>query len=46
MSGFTENYIKVETPFSEEMVNQLINVKLKSIFQNGHVGISFSDKFS
>ncbi len=42
MMGFTENYIKVETTYREEMVNQLINVNLKSILQNGHVGITYS----
>ena len=39
MSGFTENYIKVETPFNEKLVNQLEKVKLKSILPNGHVEI-------
>ena len=41
MMGFTENYIKVETPYRDEMVNQLVNVNLKSILQNGHVAITF-----
>jgi threonylcarbamoyladenosine tRNA methylthiotransferase MtaB len=41
MMGFTENYIKVETPYREEMVNQLANVNLKSILNNGHVSITF-----
>ena len=39
MSGFTENYIKVETAFDEKLVNQLKKVKLKSILPNGHVEI-------
>jgi threonylcarbamoyladenosine tRNA methylthiotransferase MtaB len=39
MSGFTENYIKVETPFNEKLINQLERVKLKSIIPNGHVEI-------
>lgn len=39
MSGFTENYIKVETPFREELINQLQEVELKSILPNGHVAI-------
>jgi len=39
MSGFTENYIKVETPFNEKLVNQLEKVKLKSILPNGHLEI-------
>jgi threonylcarbamoyladenosine tRNA methylthiotransferase MtaB len=41
MMGFTENYIKVETLYRDEMVNQLVNVNLKSILQNGHVAITF-----
>lgn len=39
MSGFTENYIKVETPFQEELINELQKVELKSILPNGHVAI-------
>ncbi len=39
MSGFTENYIKVETSYNEKLVNQLESVKLKSILPNGHVEI-------
>ena len=41
MMGFTENYVKVETSYRDEMVNQLVNVNLKSILQNGHVAIAF-----
>ncbi len=44
MMGFTENYIKVETDYRDEMVNQLINVNLNSILKNGHVGITFPQK--
>jgi threonylcarbamoyladenosine tRNA methylthiotransferase MtaB len=39
MSGFTENYVKVETAFNESLVNELKEVKLKSILPNGHVEI-------
>lgn len=28
MYGFTENYVKIETPYREELVNQLIQVEL------------------
>ena len=41
MAGFTENYIKVETDFHENQINELANVKLKSILPNGHVSIEF-----
>ncbi len=37
MHGFTENYIKVEVPYHEELVNTLARVKLKSILPNGSV---------
>jgi threonylcarbamoyladenosine tRNA methylthiotransferase MtaB len=39
MSGFTENYIKVETSFKEELINALQEVKLQSILPNGHVAV-------
>jgi threonylcarbamoyladenosine tRNA methylthiotransferase MtaB len=39
MAGFTENYIKVETVFRENQINELANVKLKSILPNGNVSI-------
>jgi len=41
MVGFTENYIKVEVPYQEKLVNQLAMVKLKSILPNGNVGVDF-----
>lgn len=41
MTGFTENYIKVETPFREEQINEVQNVRLQSILPNGHVAINF-----
>lgn len=37
MSGFTENYIKVETNFDGKLENEVKRVKLKSILPNGHV---------
>ncbi|QGY46317.1 tRNA (N(6)-L-threonylcarbamoyladenosine(37)-C(2))-methylthiotransferase MtaB [Maribellus comscasis] len=43
MSGFTENYIKVETPYHDEFVNQLKKVKLKSILSNGHVAVEVKE---
>ncbi|MFW5756150.1 MAG: tRNA (N(6)-L-threonylcarbamoyladenosine(37)-C(2))-methylthiotransferase MtaB [Tangfeifania sp.] len=39
MSGFTENYIKVETAFDESLINELHEVELQSILPNGHVEI-------
>ena len=34
MHGFTDNYIKVKTPFNPDLVNQLIKVKLDCIDVN------------
>ena len=31
MHGFTENYIKVKTPFTHSLVNQIIHVKLEKL---------------
>ena len=41
MVGFTENYIKVEIPYNENLVNKLRTVKLKSILPNGNVSVDF-----
>lgn len=43
MVGFTENYIKVELPYQENMINQLGRVKLKSILPNGHVSVDLEN---
>lgn len=40
MSGFTENYIKVECPLVSEQINEVRQVRLESILPNGHMGIS------
>ena len=39
MTGFTENYIKIEVPFDEKLINKLGQVKLKSILANGNVAV-------
>lgn len=39
MSGFTENYIKIEVPFNEKLINKLGQVKLESILANGNVAV-------
>jgi threonylcarbamoyladenosine tRNA methylthiotransferase MtaB len=41
MSGFTNNYIKVETSYREDLINELRQVKLKNILANGHAAIEF-----
>jgi len=37
ISGFTDNYIRVETEFREGMENQILSVKLENILPNGNV---------
>ena len=39
MTGFTENYIKVETDYCEGFDNQLKTAKLKSVLPNGNMAI-------
>lgn len=41
MFGFTENYIKVKTPFDESLVNTIRRVKLESIDRDGVVKTAF-----
>ena len=40
INGFTDNYIKVQAPFSSELVNTLQNVQLKNLAENGLVNIT------
>ena len=35
--GFTDNYIRVETEYREELENQIIQVKLEKLLPNGNV---------
>jgi len=42
ISGFTDNYIRVETIFQEGMENQIIEVKLENILPNGNVWGTFT----
>lgn len=37
MNGFTENYIKVTTPFDQSLTNQLVEVELREINNDGMV---------
>jgi len=37
LSGFTDNYIRVETPYSEGLENQIVQVKLENLLPNGNV---------
>ncbi len=37
ISGFTDNYIRVETEYSKELENRIVQVKLENILPNGNV---------
>ncbi|AEA43999.1 tRNA (N(6)-L-threonylcarbamoyladenosine(37)-C(2))-methylthiotransferase MtaB [Fluviicola taffensis] len=41
MYGFTENYVKVKTPFNPELVNQIQNVQLTEIDRDGVLKCNF-----
>ena len=42
--GFTENYVKVKTPWDPELVNTLHNITLKKIDTDGLVRFEFEEK--
>lgn len=44
--GFTENYVKVKTPWNPELVNTLHSVKLANIDEDGLVRFEFSEIFT
>ncbi|RLD62330.1 MAG: tRNA (N(6)-L-threonylcarbamoyladenosine(37)-C(2))-methylthiotransferase MtaB [Bacteroidetes bacterium] len=39
MYGFTENYIKVETPYDKQLINQIVKVKLDKVNADGNVEV-------
>ena len=41
MFGFTENYIKVETDYNEELINQIKEVVLTEVLPNGNMKFTF-----
>lgn len=44
MNGFTENYVKVKTPFNPALINQTVKVKLDSIDTDGLVNVSLLEE--
>ena len=44
--GFTENYIKVKTPWNPELVNTLHQVELTKIDDDGLVRIEFVNEYA
>jgi threonylcarbamoyladenosine tRNA methylthiotransferase MtaB len=45
IQGFTENYIKVKSPWNPELVNTLHNIELTSIGEDGLVRFDFIEEF-
>jgi len=43
--GFTENYVKVKSPWNPELVNTLHNITLTNIDEDGLVRFDFSEEF-
>jgi threonylcarbamoyladenosine tRNA methylthiotransferase MtaB len=43
--GFTENYVKVKTPWNPELVNTLHEINLTRIDEDGSVRIAFLNVF-
>lgn len=44
MHGFTKNYVKVTTPFDEQLINQLVPVKLTEIGSDGNINIELFEE--
>lgn len=43
MTGFTDNYVKVELPYDEKLINTLMGVQLMAINDNGNVSVVAQD---
>ena len=43
MSGFTDNYVKIETPLQPDMINKIASVQLMRISDNGLVEAMLAD---
>jgi threonylcarbamoyladenosine tRNA methylthiotransferase MtaB len=46
MHGFTQNYVKVKTPFAESLVNQTAQVNLVNIDTDGVVSVELVEVVS
>lgn len=44
INGFTRNYIKVEHPYSKELVGKIMNVTLTGLSDNGNCIVEISEK--
>ncbi|MEO1259186.1 MAG: tRNA (N(6)-L-threonylcarbamoyladenosine(37)-C(2))-methylthiotransferase MtaB [Bacteroidota bacterium] len=47
MSGFTDNYVKIEMPLDEKLINKILPVQLEQVNAGGHVdaAISLTESF-
>jgi len=43
MNGFTENYVKVKTPYNPELVNTIQSVELSEIDRDGTYKVKILD---
>jgi len=43
MTGFTDNYVKVEMSFQAEMINKIATVQLQNINEDGNVESMLAD---
>lgn len=43
MSGFTDNYLKIELPYDENLINKIMGVQLMSLNENGNVSVVAQD---
>lgn len=43
MTGFTDNYVKVEMPFRADLINKIATVQLQTINENGNVEAMLAD---
>jgi threonylcarbamoyladenosine tRNA methylthiotransferase MtaB len=43
MHGFTENYVKIKLPYNEQLINQLIPVKLMQIDREGIMEVTINE---
>jgi threonylcarbamoyladenosine tRNA methylthiotransferase MtaB len=44
--GFTENYVKVKTPWNPELINTLQEINLTKIDEDGSVRLEFINKLA
>lgn len=43
MTGFTDNYVKVELPFQADLINKIATIQLQNINEEGNVEVMLAD---